>query len=201
MVAWRQDGFDAAQDVATRRAIVIDRIAIGTGESEMIELAAAATIAKLASDAVTAIDKMFRGYADFTKRKTPAGNDAPPPDFSYVDRPDAQAFVAASRQTGAVYQTVTYQELAARLSEEDRAYIAALNAAMSSYQRQWNSVYEQRAIAGIGLETAKIDAQLDHLAKQVSDPLIKVIDFVQKMGLGLDDHYHVARQIAREYLA
>lgn len=165
----------------------------------MIELAAAAIIAKLASDAVSALDKIFRGYADVVTKKTHTAAQAPPPDFAFADKPDAQAFVAKSRLTGDVYQTVTYKELAGKLSPEDQAYISSLNSAMQSYQRQWNSVYEQRAIAGLGLETAKLDAQLEYLARQVSDPLIKVIDFVQRMGLFLDDHYHVARQIAEQY--
>ncbi len=167
----------------------------------MIELATAATIAKLASDAVSALDKMFRGYADFAKKKAPAASYNRPPDFAFADDPGKQAFVATSRHTGAVYQTVTYAELAGKLDQDALAHIAALNNAMQSYQRQWDSVYQQRPFAGLGMETAKLDAQLDYLAKQVSDPLIRVIDFVQSMGLNLDDHYVVARQIAKEYLA
>jgi hypothetical protein len=34
----------------------------------------------------------------------------------------------------------------------------------------------------------------------MSDPLIKVLDFVAKMGLYLDDHYMMARNVAQQYL-
>lgn len=166
----------------------------------MIELAAAATIAKLVSDAVGALDKMFRGYADFAKSRAPDAVNAPPPDFAYVNSPDQKAMVAKSRRSGEVYQLVTYDELSKKLTKEDREHVEALNRAMQTYQKQWNALYEQRAVAGLGLATVQIDAQLDYLAKQVSDPLIRVLSFVEKMGLYLDDHYHVARMIAEEYL-
>ena len=45
-----------------------------------------------------------------------------------------------------------------------------------------------------------MDAQLEYLAKQISDPLIRVLQFVERMGLYLDDHYQVARMLAERYL-
>ncbi len=165
----------------------------------MIELATAALIAKMASDAVGAIDKIFRGYADVVKKKELSAADIPPPDFVYVNDPKKGAFVAQSRQTGETYQTVTYEELRNKLDDGDRQYIETLTRAMENYQRQWNSAYEQKSMAS-GMEIGKLDSQLDYLARQIADPLIKVLDFVSKMGLYLDDHYIKARDISRRYL-
>ena len=123
----------------------------------------------------------------------------PPPDFAYEDSPKDNALVARSRHTGQVHQTVTYNELHARLGPNDLEYIEALTSAMESYQRQWNSVYKQRPMAS-GMELAKLDEQLSYLAREVSDPLIKILDFVQKLGLFLDDHYAVSRMVAEKYL-
>jgi DNA polymerase I-like protein with 3'-5' exonuclease and polymerase domains len=165
----------------------------------MIDLSTAAIVTKLVGDAVGAIDKIYRGFADFNKMKDKPNSAQRPPDFAYVDSPDQKAFVAKSRRTGEVYQSVSYDDLCKKLNGQDRAYIETLTRAMESYQKQWNSVYEQRPMAA-GLELARLDAQLDYLAKQIADPLIKVLGFVEKMGLWLDDHYLMARQLANAYL-
>jgi hypothetical protein len=166
----------------------------------MIELAAAATIARLVSDAVGSLDKIFRGYADFVKREERAVGDAPPPDYAYQDSPGDKAIVARSRDTGQVYQTVTYQELATRLGPQDLKYIRDLCEVMEAYQAQWSRVFKQKPLAGLGLESARLDGQLDHLARQISETLKNILSFVERTGLHLDDHYHVARQIADQYL-
>lgn len=165
----------------------------------MIELATAALIAKMASDAVSAIDKIFRGYADVVKKKELSPPDIPPPDFAYVNDSERNAIVAQSRRTGQTYQTVTYEELRNKLDDSDREYIQTLTRAMDNYQRQWNSSYEQRSMAS-GMDIGRLDTQLDYLARQIADPLVKVLDFVSKMGLYLDDHYIGAREISRRYL-
>jgi hypothetical protein len=165
----------------------------------MIDLATAAIIAKLTSDAVGAIDKVFRGYIDVVKKKAPDARLVPPPDFVYVDRPEKKAFVAQSRQTGQASQTVTYEQLRNLLKEGDRQYIETLTRAMENYERQWLSAYEQRSMAS-GMDIGRMDTQLEYLAKQISDPLIKVLDFVAGMGLYLDDHYVMARGVAEQYL-
>ena len=165
----------------------------------MIDLATAAIIAKLTSDAVGVIDKVFRGYFDVVKKKEPTASNVPPPDYAFVDRPNEKAFVAQSRETGVADQAVTYEELSKKLSGGDKEYIETLNRAMKNYERQWLSAYEQRSMAS-GMDIGKMDAQLEYLAKQISDPLIKVLDFVAGMGLYLDDHYIMARDVAKEYL-
>jgi hypothetical protein len=168
-------------------------------EQKMIDLATAAVIAKATSDAVGAFDKMFRGFADVLRKKEPASTNIPPPDFAYVDAPEQNAFVAKSRRTGDIYQTVTYEELCDKLQGSDRQYIETLSQAMKNYEHQWNVVFEQRSMAS-GMEIGKLDAQLDYLVKQMADPLMKVLAFVERLGLYLDDHYHMARALTQDYL-
>jgi len=165
----------------------------------MIDLATAAIIAKTASDAVGALDKVFRGYMDVVKKREPSAQHLPPPDLSYVDNPQQNAIVAQSRNTGQTYQTVTYKQLCEKLNRSDLQYIETLTRTMENYQRQWNAAFEQRSMAS-GMEIGRIDSQLEYLAKQMTDPLIRVLEFVQKMGLRLDDHYHMARMITQQYL-
>ena len=49
------------------------------------------------------------------------------------------------------------------------------------------------------MDVGRYDGQLDLLAREISDPLLKVLAFVEHMGLYLDDHYLAAREIAQKY--
>ncbi|MEA3052776.1 MAG: hypothetical protein QOG72_1679 [Sphingomonadales bacterium] len=166
----------------------------------MIDLAAAALAAGLVADAVGTFDILFRGWKDVVEKKEPDARHIPPPDFAYADDPEKRAIVARSRKSGAVYQSVTYEKLTERLSKGDREYIATLTNALEDYQRQWNLVFSQRPMAG-GLELARLDSQLNYLAREIANVLLKVLAIVEKMGLRLDDHYLMARNVAAEYLA
>lgn len=164
----------------------------------MIDLATAAVIAKTASDAVDAFDKIFHNYMDILKKKEPEAS-VPPPDFSYVDKPNSRTFVAQSRRTGQTYQTVTYEQLQEKLGPGDKEHIQTLTRSMENFQRQWNSAFEQRSMAS-GMDVGRMDAQLEFLARQMADPLMRVLTFVEKMGLHLDDHYMMARHVTETYL-
>lgn len=166
----------------------------------MIDFATAATIATLVGEAVGAIDVIFRGYVDFIKGKDDPQTRSTAPDLEYTDSPDQDAFVAQSRQTGRVLQKVSYAELCQRLAEQDRAYIETLSRSMENYQKQWNAAWLERSNAD-EQDRVRLDAKLDDLLKQMADPLTKVLDFVERMGLWLDDHYLMARQLAAPYLA
>jgi hypothetical protein len=164
----------------------------------VIDWQTASYIAGVAANAVTSIDKMYRGYADFFKNKG-ATIGAPSPDFSIQNKPDEKALVSTSLHTGQTYQTITYEDLRAKLAPSDRAYIESLSQSLENYEKQWNSAYVAKSLAS-GMDVGRYDAQLDYLARQISDPLLKVLDFVQRMGLFLDDHYLAARHVAQEYV-
>ncbi len=70
---------------------------------------------------------------------------------------------------------------------------------MENYQKQWNAAFEHKSMAS-GMDIGRFDAQLEYLSKQIADPLIRVLAFVEKMGLQLDDHYHMARMVTEKYL-
>lgn len=158
----------------------------------------ASWIAGAIGNAVTSIDKIYRGYADFAKDKKFPAN-APPPDFTYQDIPEKKEFAAVSRRTGHVQLAVSYDDLCKRLNDDDRRYVEALDNAMRSYERAWTAAYEDRALAS-GMDRGRYDAQLERLSKDIADPLLKVLKFVEKMGLFLDDHFLAARDIAEKYL-
>lgn len=164
----------------------------------MIDWQTASWISSAVGGAVASIDKIYRGYADYLKSKTPNVFETPP-DFSYQNKPDEQAFVATSRHTGHVSQKVTYAELESKLNDSDRAYIDTLNLALKNLEKQWSTTYADWSVAS-GMDRGRYEAQLDMLAPRIADPLLRILQFVEQMGLWLDDHYHSARQIAEQYL-
>ena len=164
----------------------------------MIDWQTASQIAAIMGGAVASIDKLYRGYADFFKKKAP-NTVSPPPDFSIQNRPAENAMVAASAQSGTVFQTVTYDELRAKLRSDDLAHVEALSQALTNYELQWNAALVAKSMAA-GMDVGRYDAQLAFLARQISEPLLKMLEFVERTGLFLDDHYLAARGIAKEYL-
>jgi hypothetical protein len=164
----------------------------------MIDWQTASLIAGIASGAVSSIDKIYRGYADFFNQKK-ATISAHPPNVEFKNKADEQAIVAADVSTGAVSQKVTYDDLRAKLNPGDRAHIEALSLALQNYEKQWDSALVAKSIAS-GMDVGRYDAQLDYLSRQIAQPLADVLDFVERMGLTLDDHYIAARSIARAYL-
>jgi hypothetical protein len=167
----------------------------------VIDWQTASIIAGVASSAVTSIDKIYRGYADFfNSKKKGAAKPTPEPDLSIQNKPNENALVVTSLHGGQPIQTITYQDLRAKLTSADDAYIQTLSQSLDNYEKQWNSAYLAKSLAS-GMDVGRYDAQLDHLARQISDPLLKVLDFVeQRMGLPLDDHYLAARDIAKDYV-
>jgi hypothetical protein len=73
---------------------------------EVIDWQTASYVAGVAANAVASIDKMYRGYADFFKKKD-ATVGAPEPDFKIQNKPDEKALVATSLHDSRTYQTIT----------------------------------------------------------------------------------------------
>jgi hypothetical protein len=116
----------------------------------MIDWQTASRIAGVASNAVTSIDKVYRGYADFFKKRIPQ-TDAPPPDFTIQNIPAENALVAKLHSNDAALQSITYEDLRHKLNSEDQEHIQTLSRAMQNYEQQWNSAYEARSMtAGMG---------------------------------------------------
>lgn len=167
----------------------------------MIDWQTASYIAGTVGSAVAAIDKMYRGYADFFEDRKSAPNvAAPPPYFSIQNSVDDGAIIAKSLHTGQVYQKVTYDELRAKLNLTDRAHIEMLSQALDNYGRQWDSALLAKSMSS-GMDVGRYEAQLEYLAKEIASPLLRVLQIVETLGLYLDDHYIAARDIASKYIS
>ena len=160
---------------------------------------AAVLIARVVSDGIASFDEMYRSYSDFLDQGVAGTNFIPPPDFQYADSPQDGGFVARSRHTGGVYESVTYEQLCERLQHIDRESIESMSRAMASRQMQWNKLTQEIAVAS-GPKKEKLEEQLTILSNEISEGLIMILDVVRGAGLSLDDHYLMARRIAQKHL-
>jgi hypothetical protein len=160
----------------------------------MIDLLAAAQIATIVGNAVTSVDKVYSQVTSILEKRKGA---VPPPSAKIENAPNQEAVVASSN--GHVIQKITYKELAAKLSTEDLGYIASREQSLRNYQRQWEAIHPQLALASIE-ERARLELKLENMAKDMSADLSAIVDFLEKqIGVQLDDHYLAVREIAKKY--
>src|SRR5216684_1041632 len=153
--------YDPARSAKSHQGCACRSRLSGKWEGRMIDWQTASWIAGVAANAVSSIDKLYRGYADFFNKKQPTVG-APPPDIRIQNNVGEQALVATSVTTGAVSQKVTYDDLRAKLTASDRAYIEALSQSLDNYEKQWNSALVAKSMAS-GMDVGRYDAQLAYL--------------------------------------
>jgi hypothetical protein len=88
-----------------------------------------------------------------------------------------------------VLQTLTGPELSAKLSPSDLALVETFQDTMERHFRMWTSVYKSKDASQDPLVNAKTDEQLHTLVLRMKKELVGIIDFLQRIGVHLDDHY------------
>jgi hypothetical protein len=77
-------------------------------------------------------------------------------------------------------------------------HIKTLEASVRRYYDVWQQVYPHRDDGDL-VTNAKVNNQLRDLALKMKDDLAGIIDFLQSIGVGLDDHYMIYRDVIRRY--
>jgi len=77
-------------------------------------------------------------------------------------------------------------------------HIKTLEASVRRYYDVWQQVYPHRDDGDL-VTNAKINNQLRDLALKMKDDLAGIIDFLQSIGVNLDDHYIIYRDVIRRY--
>lgn len=156
----------------------------------MLDIATISTIVTTASSAVGLIDKIVDSYLMFR------GKQSAPKEHRAKIEADAAGEGFIRREHGEEVQRVSYQEMTARLDDSDLSYIQALEKSMNTHKAVWESAYPSLASEVNPVAKAKIQQQLDQVAQEMEKDLIKILTFVEKTGLYLDDHYMSVRDIA-----
>lgn len=157
----------------------------------MVDVATISAIVGLAASSVGLIDKITDSYLKFWGRDSGVPKEHR---SKIVAGEDGKSLIRLVH--GQEAQRVTYQEMTKRLSEDDLSYIRALEKSMKTHKSVWEGAYPQLASEVNPVAKAKIKAQLDDVAEDMGKDLQKILTFVEKTGLYLDDHYYAISSIA-----
>jgi len=77
-------------------------------------------------------------------------------------------------------------------------HIKTLESSVRRYYDVWQQVYPHRDDGDL-ISNAKVSNQLRDLALKMKDDLAGIIDFLQSIGVRLDDHYVIYRDVIKRY--
>jgi hypothetical protein len=102
------------------------------------------------------------------------------------------------RQDAQTVQTITGKELSERLEPTDLALVRTYESKMEAYFKLWRAVYQQKDASQDPLVNAKTDTQLKDLILKMRGELLGILDFLEKTGVHLDDHYMHIRHLVTQ---
>jgi hypothetical protein len=162
------------------------------GDQHM-DIATATALISAATSAVNLFDKVAGQVVRFIS-KTPE-MPGPPKEFQFtVGGGNGELQVQAH---GRVIQTITGADLK-HLPPDYYSHIQTLEASLKRNYAVWKQVYPHRDDGDL-VTNAKVHNQLSDLALKMKDDLAGIIDFLQRIGVQLDDHYMIYRDVIQRY--
>ena len=155
----------------------------------MVGLAEASLVAGILGNSVSAVDKIYNWWRE-SRGQSKAS-------LAMVNQPEAQAlsYIRLDKPGSPVKIAISYGDLARKLQKEDVQYIEGFGSRMQNAMVQWNALNAGLPLAD-AVERARIEANMEQLKnRDICASLRQVIDFIDKLGIDLEDHYTSARQI------
>ncbi len=153
----------------------------------MIELAAAATVAAMLNNSVGAVDKVYNWWRGGKKPASEGLRSDP--------KNQVLQFVSLTKPGQPAKVVMTYGDLAKRLTPEDVSYIKALEKRMRFAISQWEALNAELPLAS-AVERVRIEANMENMKdKDICSSLKQIVDFIEKLGIDLHDHYASVRNI------
>jgi len=84
------------------------------------------------------------------------------------------------------------------LSPNDLALVETYEKKMNEYFSYWRTVYSAKDSSPDPLVNAKVDNQLTGLISKMKIELLAILDFLENIGVQLDDHYMSIRMLVRQ---
>lgn len=162
----------------------------------MLGLAEIAALVTATREAVDLFDR-FSGQIKSVLLKRPKENEGADDRWRYKISTQGDSIVVT--QDGRRIQTISGQELATKLSASDLALVQTFERKMEDHFRVWKRVYEAKDSSPDALVNAKTDEQLAQLIRKMRAELVGILNFLQRIGVNLDDHYmHIRYLIEQE---
>lgn len=102
------------------------------------------------------------------------------------------------KQDGKVIQTLSRSELEGRLTPDQLAHIKVYEVSMKKFYARWSQLYAKRDSSPDELANIKLEEQLTDQVKKMSEDLAGIVNFLQDVGVHLDDHYIEVRNLVRQ---
>ena len=156
-----------------------------------VEIAALVTATK---GAVDIFDKLA-GQVKSVLMKRPKEAAGDEDRWRYRIGSDAAATSIIVKQDKRVVQTIKGDELAKVLGPNDLRLIKAYESKMSEYYDLWEAVYEAKDASNDALANARTEQQLNKLITKMRGELLGILEFLEQIGVHLDDHYMHVRHL------
>jgi len=165
---------------------------LGSGSADMLspmELAALVTATKGAVDILDKVAGQIKSVLLKRPKEEAGGDDR----WRYKIRPRIDEIVVS--QDDRTVQVVSAAQLSEVLRPNDVRVIQAYERNMEKYFRRWEAVYDKRDSSQDPLANAIIEEQLTELIRKMKGELLGILEFLQKLGVNLDDHYMHVRHL------
>jgi hypothetical protein len=153
----------------------------------MIDLATAAIVAAIVSNSATAIDKIYNWI-----KERQGGQ---PASVGLRNEPETKSlqYVSLTGRGQTYAGTMSYHDIAQKLSPEDVRHLKGYEDRMSAAMTQWDKLNARLPLAD-SVERASIEADMEFIrSRDVCYSLKNILDFIeQQLLFSLEDHYHEA---------
>ena len=150
-----------------------------------MDLVTATAVITAATSAVGLFDKVADQVVRFIRKQPdPPG---PPKEFQYKVGGNGDELKVEAQ--GRTVQVIKGEDLK-KLPADYYQHIQTLEASVQRYYDVWKQVYPHRDDGDL-VTNAKVNNQLQDLALKMKDDLTGIIDFLQSIGVMLDDHYMI----------
>jgi len=156
-----------------------------------VEIAAVLAATKNAVDIFDKISGQIKSVLAKRPKEPEGGEDR----WRYkVSADDKQITV---KQDGRTIQTLSRAELESKLTPENLSHIKVYETSLQKYYKRWQQLYPKRDDSADALVNIKLEEQLTEQVKKMQEDLVGIVDFLQSIGVHLDDHYMEVRSLVQ----
>ncbi len=157
-----------------------------------MDLETATSVIKATGVAVDIFDKVVSQITAFMRRQPEKEVNAGEERWRHKIKEKNNELVVS--QNGKQLQVIKAEDLK-ELPPDCLQLIQTFEETMQRNFRLWTAVYKKRDASPDALVNAQTDEQLTELVRKMQRDLTGIVDFLQRLGLHLDDHYMSVRHL------
>jgi len=128
--------------------------------------------------------------------KKPKKADGEEPRYGFKIQPEGSEIVV--KQGEKTLQVVTADQLGNVLGQADLELVRTYEQGMQKYFGRWKALYAKKDASQDPLANAITEEQLNEQVLKMKSSLVGILEFLQKTGVQLDDHYMHIRHLVEQ---